>query len=147
MSKLIWTETKKKKKRKNKTLKGWIVVITKILQRLNRAFLIFRNDLSICLFLFCPFLFSLIFYLWSARTVGSLFLFFCYLSLSLVFKSILYDLFVSQNTRDFWASPSSRRILVCAYTIWQYGQILISCTIPCGSPYLPSQVEYCTLFW
>ena len=80
--------------------------------------------------------FSLIFSLWSAGTVKSTIrqvLIFCYLSLSLVYWPWIWDL------REFCVSHSPRRILVCAYTIWYYGQISISCTIP-GGPSLPHTV-------
>ena len=56
------------------------------------------------------------------------------------------DLFGSQNPREFCISHSPGCILGCAYTIWLYGQILIYCTIPSGSPFPPSCVSSCTLF-
>ena len=56
------------------------------------------------------------------------------------------DPFVSQNRTDFYGSRFLWLILVCAYTIWYYGQISVSCTIPGGSPFLPSRIKYYTLF-
>ena len=33
-----------------------------------------------------------------------------------------------------------KMVLICVYTIWQYGEISISCTIPCESSFSPSHV-------
>ena len=85
------------------------------------------------------FSFSLIFTLWSARTVGSLKK---KQSLGLVFKLRLSDLFASQNPREFCVSHSPGRILVSTYTISQNGQIPISWTIHSGSLFPPSHVKY-----
>ena len=52
---------------------------------------------------------------------------------------------ISKSQRIF-ISYSLGRILVCIYTIWQYGQILISCAIPSGSPFPPSRAWSCTHF-
>ena len=41
---------------------------------------------------------------------------------------------------------SSGLILCCAYTIWQYGQIIISCTIPTGSSTPPNHIYSYALF-
>ena len=38
--------------------------------------------------------------------------------------------FVSQNPREFYAPHFLGQILFCIYTIWRYGQISISCTVP-----------------
>ena len=51
-----------------------------------------------------------------------------------VFWPRLNDLFAFQILREFKMFHSPRQILVCAYTIWQYSQSFISCTIPSGSP-------------
>ena len=51
------------------------------------------------------------------------------------------NLFVSQSTREFYMSHFLGKILVCAYNIWQHGEIWISCTIPCESPII------ILLFW
>ena len=86
------------------------------------------------------------FSLWSAETAKSptrqfLFLFFFFLvSLGLVVWSTSGDPFVSRNSRANSASHSPREILGCAFTICSYGQISISCTIPCGSRFPPSHV-------
>ena len=91
---------------------------------------------------FSAFSFSLIFSQWLSGKVRSwasfLFFFFFFffllvkLSLGLVGWLGLSDLFIAQNPREFCASQG--QILVYAYTICSYGQISISCTIPCGSP-------------
>ena len=49
-------------------------------------------------------------------------------------------MFVSQNLTEFYASHPLEGILVCVYTICLEGQILISCIISSGSPFLPSCV-------
>ena len=46
--------------------------------------------------------------------------------------------FVSQNLREFCASRFPGRILDCTYTIFSYGQMLASSTIPRGSPCITS---------
>ena len=74
--------------------------------------------------------------LWCARMAMSTIrqvIFFCQLTLDLVFWLGLGNLFVSQNTREICASHYPGRILVCAYPICSYDQISISCTIPRGS--------------
>ena len=96
-------------------------------------------------------LFSLYFILtqWFAETAKStwrqvFFLFLCLLLL--VFWSGSDDLFVYKNSREFNALPFQDRILVCSFSIWQYGQILISCTICCGSTFQPSFVKsFCAI--
>ena len=62
-------------------------------------------------------------------------LFFCY---RLVVWPTLSDPFVSQNPRGFCVSHSLRQILGYEYTIFSYGQTLISCTIRSGSLSPPS---------
>ena len=44
----------------------------------------------------------------------------------------LGDPFLSQNAWEFYGSHSPGRSLVYAYTIWHYGQISVSYTIPSG---------------
>ena len=66
--------------------------------------------------------------------------FFFLLSLGLVVRLRFGDPFVSQNPREFCASHSLGRIPGCAYTTCSYGQISVSCIIPCGSPFPPSHV-------
>ena len=62
------------------------------------------------------------------------FLFFCWLSLGLVFRLRLRDPFVSQNPREVSGSHSPGWLRSCASTICLYGHISISCTVPSGSP-------------
>ena len=67
------------------------------------------------------FSFSLIYTLWSAEMAKSTIrkvIFFCHLSLGLVFWPGLGDPLVSQNLREFCVYHSTSRILVYAYTIW-----------------------------
>ena len=64
--------------------------------------------------------------------------------LSLVFWPGLSDLF--QNLREFYASQFLRQILVCAYTICQHCQILISCTLSRGLSPSSSHIYSCTPF-
>ena len=45
-------------------------------------------------------------------------------------------LFASQNPRELCASHSPGRTLVCAYTIFSYGKITISCKILCVLSYI-----------
>ena len=73
------------------------------------------------------------------------FLFFVWLSLGLVFWPRLDDPFVSQNPRRGCASHYPRQILGCAYTIYFYGQISISDTIPVD--HLPHPVVSCLIFF
>ena len=61
----------------------------------------------------------------------------CWLLLSLVIRPKLRDPFVFQNPKEWCASHFLGRVLGCSYTIWSYGQISISCTIPCLSPCPP----------
>ena len=67
------------------------------------------------------------FTLWSVGTAKStiqqVLFFFSWLSLGLVVWPRLGDLFVSQNSREVYASHSLGQILSCTYTIWSYGQI------------------------
>ena len=58
----------------------------------------------------------------------------------------LSDLFVSQNSREFFASHSPGLILDCAYSICSWGQTSISCTIPSESPCPSSRIYSYTLF-
>ena len=78
-------------------------------------FSVFRQGPSTCLsfrFLW----FSLCGPLWRQSSLDDWFSFsFFLLSLGLVFWSWLADLFISQNPREFYASHSLGRILVCAY--------------------------------
>ena len=67
-------------------------------------------------------------------------------TLDLVFWSELGDPFVSQNTREFYESHFLGRVVIFAGTIWQYGQISVTCTIPCESPFPPSRALFYTLF-
>ena len=71
---------------------------------------------------------------WNSEVHNSACSLFCWLSLGLVVWSISNDLFVSQNPKDVWTSRSPWQILVCAYTIYSYGQIKITSSIPSGSP-------------
>ena len=52
------------------------------------------------------------------------------------------SLLASPNLREFYTSHFLGRILICAYTIFQLGQILISCTIPSGSLFLPGRAYF-----
>ena len=108
------------------------------------AFSAIWHDLSICLSLFFIYLFffSFIFILWSAGTRKSigwrdLFFLFCFflLILGLVSWVGLADLFISQNLKECYGSHFLGQILTCAYTICQHSQVLVSCTIPTGSPF------------
>ena len=54
-------------------------------------------------------------------------------------------MFVGQNPRGDCVRHFPGQMLGCAYTICSYGQIKISCTIPRGSPCLPSRVKSYTL--
>ena len=58
----------------------------------------------------------------------------------------LSDPFVSQNSCGVCASHSPREMLACANTIFSCGQIHISGTVPCGSPFPPNSVLFYTLF-
>ena len=62
---------------------------------------------------------------------------FYYQSLGLVFWPGLSNLFMSQNSRKFYALHLPVRILVCTNTIWVYAQISISNTDIRGSPLQP----------
>ena len=91
---------------------------------------------------------SLIFTLWSATMAKSsffifiyLFVHFCLQSQIPVFWPRLDDFFVSQNPCEFCESYSPGQILFCTYD-----QILISCTIPIGSPSPPRHVLSSTPF-
>ena len=75
----------------------------------------------------------------NPRIGRSFFFFFC-IWLSLVVWPRLGDSFVSQNRREVCASHSQGRIPGCIYTTFSYGQISVFCTIPSGSPWLPSRV-------
>ena len=89
------------------------------------------------------FIFTLV--CWNSKIhkiANSLFL----LILGLVFLMGLGHLIVSQNPREFYESQSVGLILVCAYTIWLYGQISIYCTIPSGSIFPTHHTWSCTPF-
>ena len=60
------------------------------------------------------------------RTINSFYS--CKLTIDLAFLPGSSDPFISQYPREFYESHFLRRVLVCAYTICLYGQILISCT-------------------
>ena len=68
----------------------------------------------------------------------SLFLFFYFfrLSLGLVFWPRLDDPFVRQSPIGVYVWHFLRQVLGCAYTICSYGEIKISCTIPCPQFFL-----------
>ena len=88
------------------------------------------------------------FTLWSAGTAKSTickFSFFCSLLLGLLVWPRLGDPFASQNFRGVCVCRSPGQILACVYTMYSYGQISISCTIPSESPFPPSRVESYTL--
>ena len=98
------------------------------------SFFILRQDISICVFFR---------FLWfslcgpsEGKGLCSAGSFFCKLTLGFVFSLQSGDLFVSQNPKEFCVSHSRGQILVCAYKIWLYNQISISCTTPSGSPSL-----------
>ena len=74
---------------------------------------------------------------------GSLF---WWLSLGLIIKPKLGDLFVSENQRQFCASRSSGRILGCVYITCSCSQIYFSYTKPCGPPSPPSGIYRHILF-
>ena len=89
------------------------------------------------------FSFSVIFILWSARTEKSTsrqVLFFFWLIECLSFWSRLVYSFVYKKTKEFYGFHFLWWIQVCAYTICQYGQILIFCAIPYGWIFSPSCV-------
>ena len=86
--------------------------------------------------------------MWSTGTAKFIILqviWFCWLLLGLVVWPRLGDEFVSQNPRDVCACRLPEQILGCAYTIYSYCQISISCTISNGSPYPPSRAKSDTL--
>ena len=81
--------------------------------------------------------------LWSAGRAKSTILqvlFFCWLLLSLVFWPRLGDPCVCQSPIGVYVCHFLGQVLCCAYTIYPYGQIKISCTFPSGSPCPPSRV-------
>ena len=84
------------------------------------------------------FLFSLIFTFNDRNPVKDRFLFSCWLKIVLIFWLGLGYLFVSQSLRVFYSFHFLGQILVCACTIYQYGQISISCTIFSWLPFLPN---------
>ena len=67
--------------------------------------------------------------------ISSLFLF-----LGGIFSLLI---FVSENSREFYASRFQGQILVWAYAICWLGKLLISFTVPCVSPFLPCHTESC----
>ena len=91
------------------------------------------------------FSFSFTISLWSAgttkSTVGSNILLSCKLKPGLVFWFGLEDPFVSQSPKGFCAF----RFLLCEY-IYQYGENLVSCTVPSGSLCSPSHAWSCITF-
>ena len=76
--------------------------------------------------------------LWSAGTAKStilqfIFFFFCWLLLSLVFWPRFDDPCVCRSPIGVYVCHFLGQLLGCAYTIYSYGQISISCTFPSGS--------------
>ena len=57
------------------------------------------------------------------------------LILGLVFRLGFRNPFISQRPREFYGSHFLGYILVFVYTICHHVEILISCTIPSGSPF------------
>ena len=88
-------------------------------------------------------LLSFSFTLWSAIMVKSTFWegFFLTITRSGHLVKIRWSVCILTSQRRFSHSPG--QILGCAYTIYSYGQILISCIIPSGSP---SHISSYTLF-
>ena len=81
-------------------------------------------------------------FLWSVGTVKS------------TRWQVLFVLFLVcssgfQNPREFYAFHSPGKILVCAYTIWHYSQILIYCTIPNRSSFtvMPNNYDYWSVYF
>ena len=70
--------------------------------------------------------------------------------LSIFFQSDCHscpdDPFLSQTSREFYATYFLGHILICAYTIGQYRQVLVFCTILGGSPFLPNHNYPCIPF-
>ena len=58
----------------------------------------------------------------------------------------LNNQFVSQNHIELYGPYFLGFILVCAHTLFLNSHILISCTIPSGSSFLPTQAYTCILF-
>ena len=69
-----------------------------------------------------------------------------FLILIWVFSLGFCNPFVLKSPREFYFVHILGQSLVCAYTIYQYGKILISCTFLCGSPFLTSHVYSCIPF-
>ena len=63
-----------------------------------------------------------------------------------LFWSGLVDLSLSQILRKVCDSYFLGQFLVCAYSVYQYGQILAICTIPSGSTSYPV-IHWCRCFW
>ena len=59
---------------------------------------------------------------------------------------LLVDPFVSENPREFRASHSLGKVLVFASIIFSRGQIVLSCTIPSRSPFLPNWLIAVAIF-
>ena len=97
------------------------------------CFVLFLFCFLFCFLFFCCFYsfivwFCFIFTLWSAGKANPQYDRFFFLNNCNWPR--LGDPFVSQNPREFYVSNSLVQILVCPNNIWQYGQILIFCTIP-----------------
>ena len=65
---------------------------------------------------------------------------FCWLLLGLVSWPRLGDPFLCQSPVGFYECYFLGQMLDCAYTIYSYGQIKISCTSPSGSPCRPNRI-------
>ena len=100
-----------------------------------------KVEVLILLFTFVPFysVVSKASKVHQSTDIFSLF-FSCWLLQSLVIWPRLVDPFICQNPMGVYVSHSTGQMLDCEYTFCSYGQILISCTTPSGSPYSPSRV-------
>ena len=95
-----------------------------------------RTSVFVGLFLFF-YLHSVIRWNGKVRLTRSSFFFFFFFLICT--RLGLSDPFVSQNPREFYAWQPLGRILVCAHTIWFYGQNSIFSTIPSGISFYLSQ--------
>ena len=68
------------------------------------------------------------------------------LILFMIFWSELGDPFELQSLRKFYAYHFLGNILFCAYAVFHYGEISVSCTIPSGSPFPLSHAYSCISF-
>ena len=89
---------------------------------------------------------------WSAGTAKStilqilFFLFWLNIIMSSRLDEIKWSVCMSKpHRREACASHFPEQILGCAYTIYSYGRISISYTIPCGSLCVPSRILSYTL--